>query len=344
VFYLSVVMGIAVVVTVAYATESPRDPSMRFDVLGQFFSILARLAVSFAIIEGNASGWASPTIIGAFAVFAAALTLFITVERRVAKPMVHLRYFTSRAFIVGLLMVGINNFCFYGIMLLCTDFLQNAQHVSAVTAGFYLMPANLAFFLVNQSSEQFEKFVGERVLIFVATIFMLAGVLWLAMLGLEAGSWEVSAGLFVLGVGLGLMWTPGCAFSMGACSAADQGFASGAIALTRSFFGVLGIAILGTLLAGTMAARVALGLSDAGAPAAAQSVVATAVHHGGAFAIAQRGVDGVDPSMLMRIVEQAFTSGWHVALLFAAALTLLFGIVIYIFIPARKPETARASS
>jgi hypothetical protein len=181
-------------------------------------------------------------------------------------------------------------------------------------------------------------------LIFVTWIFMLAGILWLAVLGLDAASWEVSAGLFVLGIGMGLMWTPSCAFSMQACSAGDQGFASGAIALTRSFFGVLGIAILGTLLAATMARNITAGLDAASAPPSVQHAVAAAVHHGGPFAIAQRGADGISAGMLMRIVENAFTSGWHVALLFAAALTLLFGIVIYIFIPARKTEPARASS
>jgi EmrB/QacA subfamily drug resistance transporter len=344
VFYLSVVMGIAVLVTLGFATESKRDPSMRFDGLGQFFSILALLSVSFALIEGNASGWGSPIIIAAFAVFVAALTAFIVVEQRVAKPMVHLRYFRSRAFVVGLLMVGINNFCFYGILLLCTDFLQNGQHISAVAAGFYLMPANLGFFIVNQCSEQIEKLLGERQLIVVTWIFVLAGILWLAALGLGAPSWEVSGGLFVFGIALGLMWTPACSFSMAACDASDQGFASGAIALSRSFFGVLGIAILGTILAATMARHVMSALRAINAPAAVQQNVAAAVHHGGAFAIAQRGVDGIGVSALMHIVENGFASGWHVALLFAAALTALFGIVIYIFIPERKAQPARAAS
>lgn len=324
VFYLSVAMGLLVLAALPFATESPRDPSMRFDVLGQFFSVLALLALSFSLIEGNAAGWTSPGILGGFMIAAAGFSAFIAVERRAAKPMVHLRYFVSRPFVVGLLIVGIVNFCFYGILLLCTGFLQNAQHQSAIVAGFYLMPANLAFFIVNQTSSYVEKLFGERMLIVASFAFMLAGNLWLAMLGVGAASWQVAAGLFVMGIGFGLAFTPASSMSMGACAAADQGFAAGSIALSRSVFGVLGIAILGTMLAATMARTIGT----------THPALAAAVHHGGAFAAA--------PPALMRVVEQAFVNGWHAAMLFSFALTLLFGIVLYVFIPARKTQPTTA--
>jgi hypothetical protein len=344
VFYLSVVMGLVVLACLNYATESVRVPSMRFDGLGQFFSILSLLAVSFALIEGNASGWNSPIILTSFAVFVLGLAAFIFVERRVAKPMVHLRYFGSRAFVVGLLMVGINNFLFYGVMLLCTNFLQNAQHQSAILSGFYLMPANLAFFLINQYSDVFEKLAGERTLVAVTWLFLLGGIAWLALLDLASGSWQVSGGLFVLGIGLGLIWTPACSFSMGACDAADQGFASGAIALSRSFFGVLGIAILGTLLAATMSNDIRNGLNAMNASPAVTQTVASAVHHGGAFGLAESPPPGVNRLTLMHVVERGFVAGWHAAMLLSAAVTIAFGLVIYAFIPSRKAARSAASS
>lgn len=342
VFYLSVAMGVLVLGTLTCATESTRDPSMRLDFFGQFSSVVALLAMSFALIEGNASGWTSPVILGSFAAFAVFIATFIWVERRVAKPMVHLRYFKSRAFVVGLLMVAVNNFCFYGIMLLCTGFLQNAQQQSAIASGFYLMPANLAFFFVNQYSEVAEKVLGERMLVAAATFFMLAGILWLAVLEVSSASWQLSAGLFVLGIGLGLFWTPACSFAMAACSAADQGFASGAIALSRSFFGVLGIAILGTLLASVMASGIASGLTAMHVPAPVVQSVTASVHHGGAFAVAQNPPAGVSSQTLAPLVVHSFVSGWHSALLVAAIVTLLFGLVIYAFIPSRKTVTSPA--
>ena len=258
VFYLSVVMGVVMLATLPYVTESERDPSMRLDNLGQFLSILSFIAISFGLIEGNANGWASPIIVAAFIVFVAGIAMFIVVERRAPKPMIHLRYFSSRPFVAALLIIGIINFGSYGIMLLCTNFLQNVQHQ----------------------------------------------------------------------------------LCMSACAAEDQGFASGAVALSRSLFGVFGIAILGTLLATGMASNIAKGLASMHAPVSVTKQVTSAVHHGGAFVIAQQPLPGVNAHVLTTLIEQSFVSGWHAALLVCAVLTLLFGVLIYILLPARKPVAA----
>ncbi len=344
VFYLSVVMGLVMLATLASVVESKRDPSMRIDGLGQFLSILSFLAISFALIEGNANGWTSPIIIAAFAVFVIGIALFIAIERRVPKPMIHLRYFSSRPFVAALLIIGVINLGWYGIMLLCTIFLQNVQHQSAFAAGFYLMPSNLAFFTINQYSSQVEKIIGQRMLLVVSWLITLGGIVWLAMLGTSAASWQVSAGLFVAGMGWGLMFTPAASMAMSACESADEGFASGAVALSRSLFGVFGIAILGTLLAGGMAQNIAGGLAAMNAPPVAIRHIVKGVHHGGAFAIAQHPPAGVNASALTTLVEQSFVSGWHTALLVCALITLIFGILIYTLIPSRKPILSTLSS
>ncbi len=336
VFYLSVIMGLIVLVTFRYVQESPRDPSLRLDGLGQFLSILSFLAISFALIEGNANGWMSPVILAAFGVFVVGIAWFIVVERRKSKPMIHLRYFGSRVFLAALLIVGIINFGWYGIMLLCTDFLQNVQHQSSVAAGFYMMPSNLAFFTVNQYSAQLEKTLGRRMLVIASWVVTLGGIVWLAMLGASAASWQVAAGLFVAGIGWGLLFTPAAAMAMTACDAVDEGFASGAIALSRSLFGVFGIAILGSLLAVGMSHGVSNGLQGLNASQAARTQVMAAVHHGGAFVIAARPPGGLNAAAVVGIVRQSFVQGWHSSLLICALLTLAFGFLIYALLPARK--------
>ncbi|HEV3154004.1 MAG TPA: MFS transporter [Candidatus Baltobacteraceae bacterium] len=300
IFYLSVAMGILVLAALPFASESDRDPSMRFDFGGQILSIVSLVAASFALIEGGVRGWNSMPILAAFGIFVCGAAAFISLERRTPKPMIHLSYFRSPAFDSGLLMVAIINFLFYGVMLLATTFLQNGQHVSAFLAGFYLMPANLAFFLVNQISPWAENRLGKHRLVVVAWLFLIGGIAWLTSESITKASWPIGAGLFVMGIGFGLMWTPSCTLTMGACADADQGFASGAIALARSFFGVLGIAILGTLFTSRAQQLVATGVSQA----------------------------------------NALSQGWHLALLFCIGLTLVFGVIVYALIPVRKVQPA----
>ena len=328
VFYLSVVLGLAVLATFPSVTESERDPSLRMDGTGQFLSILSFLAISFALIEGNANGWSSPLIIGSFAIFAAGLGLFVYVERRAAHPMIHLQYFKARPFDVSLLAIGIINFGWYGIMLLCTLFLQNVLHRSALEAGFYLMPSNIAFFIANQYSTVIEKAVGQRSIIVVSFVISLIGIGWLALLGNGAQAWEISGGLFVAGIGWGLVFTPATSMGMNAVTGSDEGFASGAIALSRSLFGVFGIAVLGSLLAAGMSNGIARGLAAMNVPAGSAAQIASAVHHGGAFTLAAHPPPGVSSAALSTLIDRGFVDGLHVALGICLALTILFGVLI----------------
>lgn len=252
VFYLSVVMGAAVLATLPFVRESERNPSLRLDAAGQMLSIFSFLAISFALIEGNAIGWSSFPILAAFALSVLGFSLFLRVERRAAQPMIHLRYFKLRSFDVSLLTIGTINFGWYGIMLLCTLFLQNALHQSPMLAGFYLMPSNIAFFIANLYSSTIQNRIGERAILIASFAISLCGIAWLGTLGAGSHPWGVSAGLFVAGVGWGLIFTPAASLGMAAVDAADEGFASGAIALSRSLFGVFGIAILGSVLSAAL--------------------------------------------------------------------------------------------
>ncbi len=85
-----------------------------------------------------------------------------------------------------------------------------------------------------------------------------------------------------------------------------------------------------------MAQSVREGLTAMGAPAAAAHHIVKAVHHGGAFVIAQHPPAGINAAALTALVEQAFVSGWHLALIACAVVTLVFGFLIYALIPARK--------
>lgn len=253
IFYLSLIMTAGVLLALPAAEESKRDPALRVDGLGQFLSILSFLAISFALIEGNDKGWSSPVIIGAFALSVVGMAAFLFVEKKVAQPMVHLRYFRLPRFDTSLVVIGVINFGWYGIMLLCTLFLQNALHQTAMAAGFYLVPSNVAFFLANQYSSVVDRRIGTRAIFMLSFAISLAGMVWLAMLGTGAAAWQVSAGLFVAGIGWGFAFTPAASLGMAAVESRDEGFASGAEALARSLFGVFGIAVLGSILAAGIA-------------------------------------------------------------------------------------------
>jgi hypothetical protein len=114
------------------------------------------------------------------------------------------------------------------------------------------MPCNAVYFIVNLFSGRIEKRLGAAGSIALSFAVSLGGIAWLAMLTASSPAWEAAAALAVCGIGWGIICTPATAIGMASVRASDEGFASGTQALSRSLFGVFGIAVLGSLLAGGM--------------------------------------------------------------------------------------------
>ncbi|HEY9181148.1 MAG TPA: MFS transporter [Candidatus Baltobacteraceae bacterium] len=247
VFYFSAVLALVVLAALWFAPDTSSHRVTRFDVRGQVTAILACLAISYALIEGNARGYGSPQIVAAFCLAAAAAALFLLVERRTQYPMVNLRYFRVAAFDASLLVAAIVNFGWYGLMLLTTFYLQHASHLREIAVGAYLMPCNVAYFIANLYSARLARRSGMPVLLIAGFAVSVLGMAWMLLLAQQSPPWHIAAALGISGFGWGVISTPATSLGMSAVRSSDEGFASGTLALSRSLSGVFGIAVLGAL-------------------------------------------------------------------------------------------------
>ena len=103
IFLINVPVGVLTfVITMIYVAESRSESAVRqLDLPGLATSALALFALTYALIEGNVSGWTAPRILGAFALAAASAGAFLAIESRSAHPMVDLKMFRSREFSGG---------------------------------------------------------------------------------------------------------------------------------------------------------------------------------------------------------------------------------------------------
>jgi MFS family permease len=326
IFYLSAALGLIVIAGLFFATEKTPHVVTGWDLWGQLLSIAAIVAISYAMIEGNQSGWSSPVILTAFGIAGAGFALFLAVERYAKWPMIHLRYFKLRAFNVAVLLLGIVNFAWYGVMLLVSLFMQDIQGLSEIAAGLYLIPCNAAYFAANFFSNQLREKLGFPWNIAISFIFSIAGIVWLAAADQKTPPWEVSAALALAGLGWGIICTPASAVGLSVVESSDEGFASGTLAFGRSLFGVFGIAVLGSLLSAGMSGRIAERMSKLHASQQAIAQTARAVVHGDLFAVAHR---------YSPLVHKSFVHAMHDALLVCAALSVAVVIAIMIALSAR---------
>ena len=329
IFYFSAALGVVVLVGLFFATEETPHAKTGSDLWGQLLSIAAIVAISYAMIEGNHNGWTSPVILTAFGIAAAGFALFLAVERYAKWPMIHLHYFKLRAFNIAVLLLGIVNFAWYGIMLLVSLFMQDIQGVSGIAAGLYLIPCNAAYFAANVFSNRLRETLGFPWNIVLSFAFSIAGMVWLATIEQNTKTWEVAAALALAGLGWGFICTPASAVGLSAVELSDEGFASGTLAFGRSLFGVFGIAVLGSILSAVMSGRIAERMTKLHASGEAIAQTKRAVVHGDLFDVGRR---------FTPLVHKSFVHAMHDALLVCAALTIAIGIAILIALtaPERK--------
>jgi MFS family permease len=148
---------------------------------------------------------------------------------------------------------------------------------------------------------------------------------------LSAGSpyWIIVAGLLPLGFGMGLAMTPATTAITEALPLDKQGVGSAMNDLSREFGGALGIAVIGSVLAGGY--RTHLHLPGV-APALAD-------HARSSLAVATR----LGPDVAVR-ARGAFVDGMHPALLCGAAAAWVAALAVAFLLgrdrrPGRTPET-----
>jgi MFS transporter, DHA2 family, methylenomycin A resistance protein len=220
------------------------------DVSGQILGIVALAAVAFGLTEAGAYGWASPCTAAPLGIAVAALAVFVATERKVASPLLPPGLLSHRGFSaatsVGLLL----NFGIYGQVFVLSLYFQQMRHFSALTTGLMVLPfAGLTMILPPLAGRIIAR-VGPRYPMIIGQLLLAAGTAILALAGLQTAYLALLPGLILLGLGMAATMPSMTAAVMLAAPRQFAGIASGVLNAARQVGGVLGIALLGTLIAG----------------------------------------------------------------------------------------------
>jgi hypothetical protein len=130
---------------------------------------------------------------------------------------------------------------------------------------------------------------------------------------------------------------PMTAAVMNAVGPQRAGMGSAMTNSSREVGGVLGIALLGTILTTTLKGALLPVLAGLGLPPARQAAIAAAAAHG---TLNPSLLAGLDPGLAGRVVDafgQAFMSGFHQALTFGGVILLVAAVIANRWIPSGAP-------
>ncbi|MHB1534187.1 MAG: MFS transporter [Acidimicrobiales bacterium] len=249
VFFLNLPIGAAGLVLAARVLPSPPRRPHGVDPAGQVAGVVALAGLTLALIEAGSVGWASPAVAAGLAAFVVAGVAFVAVEHRVARPMLPLSLFSSSNFSAATAVGLLINLGFYGELFVMSLYLQQLRGFTPLLAGMALVPEAAMAVIGSTASGRVMARTGPR-------LPMLAGLCvgGAGLLGLMAVGAHSSYGVLVvpfMAAGLGMSFTMPAATSavMEAAPVERGGLASGTLNAARQVGGVIGVALLGSLVA-----------------------------------------------------------------------------------------------
>ncbi len=330
VFGFSAVLGaVAFVASLRLAPNSTQEGT-RLDVTGGVISAAGLATLVYAIIEGPERGWTDSLTLGAFVIALVLLSAFVVWELRREQPLLDPRLFRLRGFGAGTISITVQFFAFFGFIFVSLQYFQFVLGYSPLAAGFALAPvAVLMMGLSPRVPKLLERFGPGRVAP-VGLLLMAIGFFVLSTAGRDTTYWLLLAGLVPLGVGMALATTPATTAIVSSLPKAKQGVASAVNDLAREVGGALGIAVLGSALAG----RYQSGVDGATAHLPAQ----LAGHAQDALPAALAIADQIGPrgAILANQAQNAFVDGFGLALVIASASVA----VAALFVLWRAPREA----
>ena len=227
-----------------------RDPDeSEIDPLGALLSIVGVSALVYGFIEAPDKGWVAPVTIGAFAVAAVVLTLFVLWELHTDSPMLDMRYFRNPAFSVGSGAMMLVFLAMYGVMLLMTQYFQLVLGFSALDTAIRLLPIARIMLVVTPFTPRIvQRFGGNRSVAFGMGLIALGFGLF-TQLTIDTPFWFCWLCLAPLMTGVSLSMAPMTASIMSAVPESRAGAGSAMNDATRELGAALGIAVLGSIAA-----------------------------------------------------------------------------------------------
>jgi EmrB/QacA subfamily drug resistance transporter len=254
IFWVNVPIGaLAIYLTQRFVPESRAAHGKRFDPLGQLLVVTFLGSVTAAVIEGPRHGWSSPFIVALFVLASVSVFGLVVAERRRAEPLVEIRFFRSPAFsgaaiiaVVALMSVG-------GFLFLNTLYLQDVRGYSALHAGLLTVPMAASGAACAMISGRIVAARGPRLAFVLAGLLLAAGTGLLIGAGRGTDVWYLVLAYLLFGAGFGLVGTPMTNTALSGMPR-DQAGVAGAIASTcRQTGGAIGVAVCGSIVAGSSA-------------------------------------------------------------------------------------------
>jgi EmrB/QacA subfamily drug resistance transporter len=264
VFWVNFPIGIVALIAAAVLLPLGKVTSHRSgnDWIGLTLLAAGLVALLVPLIEGQDEGWPLWTFVclGAGVLL---LVAFGAWEVREAKadrtPLVPPHLFSHPQFAGGVVLALVYFAAFTSIFFTISLLWQSGLGHTALESGIVSVPFAIGSILGASQSGRLAHSLGRNVLI-IGTGLVLIGLAWVWLVlansdGSSLTNWELLVPLFLAGAGNGLFIAPNAQFIVATVDPTEAGAASGVINVMQRLGAAIGIAVIGSVLFGTLVVK-----------------------------------------------------------------------------------------
>ncbi|MFD7431748.1 MFS transporter [Streptomyces sp. NPDC059818] len=309
-------IGVAACVFLLPETRDPAAP--RVDIVSTVLTATGLGALIYAVIEAPGRGWGDPLVLAVLAAGVVLITALVLRERRAARPMLDMSLLRQRAFLLSALAATLVMFVLAGLMFILPGYLQAVLGNDAFGTGVRMLPMMGGLIVATRAGGPVNARFGARATMSAGLVVLAFAALLGSRTTVDSGYGFTALWLSVAGVGFGFAVVPAMDAALGALPPDRAGSGSGLLMTVRQTGSALGIALLGSLLAGAYSGR----LDTAGVPAAAADTAGDSVV--AAHAVAARlGVQRLADS-----ADAAYLHGMSLVMLVIGATALVSALLV----------------
>ncbi|MGB4778149.1 MDR family MFS transporter [Microbacterium sp.] len=266
-FWINVPIGILAIVIAAIALKLPKHEStVRFDVWG---TLTMAVAVTSIILVASWGGgehdWDSPLIVGLIVSAVVFSALFVLAEWRAQEPLIPLRVFKNRNFVLSTaagLFIGV---AMFGTIAYLPTYLQMVTGVNATGSGLMMISMVVGLMGTALPTGFLASKTGRYKWMPIASMIVLAIGMWLlSTLTVETPIWVLLGYIFIMGAGIGLGMQILVLVVQNAFPDSEVGMATASNNFFREIGASLGGAIVGALFTARLTDLLAERMSDLG--------------------------------------------------------------------------------
>lgn len=305
VFYINLPLGLLALAVIEKVVHLPKfRRNHHIDYFGASL-LVGGVSALLLITEwgGQQYAWLSGQILGLAAACLVMLGGFLYRESKAEEPILALHLFKNSVFRVGVPLLFMMGCALFGSLVYVSLYFQIVNNLSPTQAGMRLVAMTLGMVPVSMIVGRYISKHG-RYKIFpimgMAMITISMGLL--GMLTVNTSSWQLSAYLFLLGMGMGQVMQVVTMAVQNAIPPREMGAGTAATTFFRSLGGAIGSAVFGAILTSRLAVNMPHGVGKTkGMPNTA------AIHQ--------------LPAHIQHLVLEAFTKSTNTVFLVAASIT-----------------------